>query len=80
MNNNKTTLELGQILKEMYEKAQSGEHTLKIRLFGIKYADEIKNNHSVSEIIKASGLPRSYNTEVYKGIKLAKYVVAKENA
>lgn len=80
MNNNKTTFELGTILKEMYGNALDGEKVTQIHFFGVKYADEIKKNGiSIAGIVKASGIRKSYNTEVNKGVKLAKYVVVKES-
>lgn len=70
-----TISELGKELKKMYETAPEKEKVIFIHLFGIKYgAIIIKNNYSVSEIIKASGLKESYKTEVQKGINLSKYV------
>ena len=74
-----TEYELGQILKEMYKKGvRMKEGAAHIHLFGIKYADEIRNNRlSIKEIIKYAGISSSYNVEVNKGINLAKYVVLK---
>ena len=47
-----------------------------IHLFGIKYADEIRDcGVPVTTIVRLSGLPHSYNTEVSKGVRLARYVV-----
>lgn len=70
--------ELGKILKKMYDKALEGEKVVSIHLFGIKYADIIQdNNIKPTDIIKFSGLPESYATEVQKGIKLAPYVIVK---
>lgn len=71
--------ELGQKLKEMYENAPKGDAVAHIHLFGIKYADEIRNNsYRSANIIAASGLAKSYFAEVDKGIKLSKYVQLKE--
>jgi len=71
-----TEKELSNILADMYNNALKGESVSMIHMFGIKYADEIKK-HGVKEIIERSGLNSSYATEVSKGMKLAKYVVAK---
>ena len=71
--------ELGQKLKEMYENAPKGEAVAFIHLFGIQYADEIRNNrYRSTNIVSASGLSKSYFAEVDKGIKLSKYVEIKK--
>ena len=70
--------ELGQILKEMYDNAPKGEAVAFIHIFGIKYADIIRDSgYSSANIVDASGLPKSYCTEVTKGMKLSKYVELK---
>jgi hypothetical protein len=70
--------ELGGKLREMYINASKGEAVVMIHLFGIKYAAEINNNEcSKKEIIKASGISESYLTELTKGVKLAEYVILK---
>ncbi|MGB6128427.1 MAG: hypothetical protein WBG30_06720 [Psychrilyobacter sp.] len=73
--------ELGKELNKMYTEAITKEKTLMIRLFGIKYFSEINEvkskGESLAEIIKISGLKESYQAEINKGIKLAKYVKLK---
>lgn len=71
-----TEKELSNILADMYNNAVKGESVSMIHLFGIKYADEIKE-HGVREIVERSGLNSSYATEVSKGMKLAKYVTVR---
>jgi hypothetical protein len=74
-----TINELGDKLKAMYDKAPEGDSVAMIHLFGIKYAAEIlKNNYSRKDIIKKSGIPTSYATELSKGINLSKYVDLKK--
>ncbi|MDX8340541.1 hypothetical protein SLH46_15180 [Draconibacterium sp. IB214405] len=68
-----TEKELSEKLADMYFNAMKGEAVSMIHLFGIKYAEEIRN-YSIKEIIEMSGLNPSYGTEVSKGMKLAKYV------
>ena len=68
--------EASKILARKYRKAPDGEKVLSIHLFGIKYADEIRDM-SLKDIVDRAGLPKSYKTEVRKGIKLAKYVEVK---
>lgn len=79
------------LLRAAYDEAPRGERTLGIRLFGIKYADELQEltsgGSSVSTVVeelvrKAQPLGKSkkgdYSTEVQKGMKLAKYVSLKD--
>lgn len=68
--------EAAKILAERYEKALSKEKALSIHLFGVTYADEIRDIPSQPLAIQA-GLPKSYGTEIRKGINLAKYVHVK---
>jgi hypothetical protein len=73
-----TLEELGKILHEMYFASDEGESVAMIHLFGVKYAREIADlGVSKKSIAKAAGLPESYGTELNKGVKLAKYVLAK---
>lgn len=68
--------ELGCTLRKMYDDAPKDEKTTMVHLFGIRYANEIHDcGGSVNEIIRLSGLYKSYRTEVQKGVKLARYVV-----
>jgi hypothetical protein len=67
------TSELGKLLRESYQNAQKTEKVTMIHLFGIKYAEEIKQC-GIAEIIKEAGIFSTYRTELGKGIKLAKYV------
>lgn len=74
-----TKNELGSILKSMYENAPEGYQVANIHLFGVKYASVIlENKFKVIDIIVASGINKSYATEVSKGIKLSRYVVPKK--
>ena len=73
-----TANELGSILKNMYENSK-GDKTAMIHLFGIKYADEIRNNsYTPRELLQIAQMPESYFAEINKGIKLAKYVIVKD--
>ncbi len=74
-----TNQELAHILNDMYnDGSKKGEATTMVRLFGIKYADELTlNNEELKKLAKLANLKESYATEIYKGIKLAKYVIVK---
>jgi hypothetical protein len=69
--------EASKILAEMYAKAAKKEKAVSIHLFGIKYADQIRDM-SAKEIVVGAGLPESYKTEIRKGINLAKYVEVRD--
>ena len=67
--------ELAHTLSEMYNDAPERDKSAMIILFGVKYADEIRDcGASVDKIVGLSGLPKSYPTMVYRGIRLARYV------
>ncbi|WP_347159411.1 HTH-like domain-containing protein [Pontibacter chitinilyticus] len=68
-----TLRDLGQKLKEMYENAPRGEQVTMIHLFGVKFADSIKEV-GVKEVIDEAGISSTYRTELNKAINLAKYV------
>lgn len=70
---NKTINQLGNILKEMYSNAPKKEQVTMIHLFGVKYAEDIKNV-GIREVIEQSGIRLSYRTELNKAVNLAKYV------
>lgn len=64
------------LLADLYRSALEGEQVLSIHLFGIKYAAEI-DGMPVHDLAALAGIPKSYGTEIRKGVKLAKYVVLK---
>ena len=74
-----TQSELANELKEMYESGiKKREQTTMIHLFGIKYANIIRDKgYSPKEILKYAQMPESYQVEINKGIKLAKYIEVK---
>lgn len=74
-----TIIQLGKILRDMYDNAPNDYKVANIHLFGIKYASVIhRNYYSATEIVRESGIKSSYATEVSKGMKLSKYVIPKE--
>ncbi len=75
-----TPEELTDKLKSMYENAPDRDSVTMIHLFGIMYADELKHCSASKEEIaqNATGHP-SYQTEINKGIRLARYVELKEH-
>lgn len=68
------------LLNDAYQNAADRETAVTLHLFGIKYADAIKEFGSASKLVKASVIPNSYTTEIHKGIKLRRYVTLRANA
>ncbi len=67
--------ELSEKLREMYRGASQGDAVVMVHLFGIKYANEIRESGaSPKEIVLAAGMSESYGVEVNKRINLAKFV------
>lgn len=75
-----TEVELAHELKSMYENGTvQNEQTTMIHLFGIMYAKVIRDNKFVPRnILRYAEMPESYQVEINKGIKLAKYVNVKK--
>jgi len=69
--------ELSLILKKMYEDAPKGDSSTMIRLFGIKYAEELRGCGVPMTEIANKSVGSSYHAEISKGVRLAKYVQLK---
>ncbi|PPK60560.1 hypothetical protein B0F89_11913 [Malaciobacter marinus] len=61
--------ELVDKLKSMYDNAANRKQVASIHLFGIKYADELKNKN-LKEIAKKATGKSSYFSEINKGMSL----------
>ncbi len=69
--------EAASILKRMYESGKaSGDSTNMIRLFGIMFSEQLKDLPLKDIATRATG-KESYGGEIWKGMKLAPYVVVK---
>lgn len=69
--------EAAKILAKDYAKASvTREQALSVHLFGIRYAEQIAGM-SLKEIVVRAEIPRTYATELRKGVNLAKYVEIK---
>lgn len=69
--------ELGAILSEIYNSSEN--KTTSIHMFGLKYAEAIKNSGvSVVDIVKASNVSDSYHAEVSKGIRIYESILKNE--
>ena len=70
---------LAGILREKYQGASRNEAACQVHLFGIQYAEALREcSWPLREIVKESGIGMGYLSEVNKGIKLARYVQLKE--
>lgn len=70
---------LAGILWEKYQGASRNEAACQVHLFGIQYAEVLREcSWPLREIVKESGIGMGYLSEVNKGIKLARYVQLKE--
>lgn len=71
--------ELADKLYQMYDNAKRNEAVCQVILFGILYAQEIKEeSHVLKRIVELSGIRKGYLSEISKGMQLAKYVVPKD--
>ena len=61
------------LLRAMYDDPAT-DKVVSIHLFGIRYADAL-DGMPLKEIAIRAQIPASYQTEIRKGISLAKYVV-----
>ena len=61
-------------LREQYDAGdQVGKAAVAIHLFAVQHADAL-SRLPIHEVLQQAGLPKSYYTEVRKGINLAEYV------
>ena len=69
---------LAKTLSNMYHTAEEGEAATMVHLFGIRYCEQLqacgKTPHAIAQLARIS---YTYGTEIYKGIKLARYVEEK---
>lgn len=72
---NSNTLENPNALVARLAELHSSHQSIGPLLFGIKYAQQIADcPDSVKEIVRLSGVPGGYITDVQKGMKLASHV------
>ena len=69
---------LAEILNDRYFNAGEGKVALSIHLFGIDHAIELQG-HNIEQICALANIPKSYGTEIRKGMRLAEYVVRRTN-
>jgi hypothetical protein len=71
-----TIADLAKELRDAANGAPDGHRVFSIHLFGIRRAREL-DGVPLKNLIRMAGLPESYHTEVYKGMRLAEYVTLK---
>lgn len=71
-----TIAELAAELRRSVNSAPVGERVVRIHLFGIRRSQEL-DGVPLKELVLLAGIPRSYHTEIHKGMRLAKYVTLK---
>lgn len=75
----KSLNDLAAILNEMYHGAKEGEATTMIHLFGVRYADRLRElGRSTKDVAVAAGINESYGNEIGKGMRLARYVTVND--
>jgi hypothetical protein len=71
-----TVEELSLILRDRYHNAADRKVALSVHLYGIEFAKALRG-HSIEEICARADVPKSYSTEIRKGIRLSDFVVLK---
>jgi hypothetical protein len=71
-----TLAELAAELRSAVNQAPSGQRVINIHLFGIRRARELAGI-PLKELVRLAGIPPSYHTEIYKGMRLADHVTLK---
>lgn len=66
-----TVAQLGEILAQMCNTAKAGRKVTSVYIFGIQYGETIRRKaYKASDIISASGLNASYETELSKAVNI----------
>jgi hypothetical protein len=74
--NEMTIATLAAELRDAVNHAPEGGRVVHIHLFGIRHAREL-DGIALKDLVRLAGIPRSYHTEVHKGMRLAEYVKLK---
>ena len=61
-------------LRRSVDSAPSGQRVVQIHLFGIRRSADLQGV-SLKELVALAGIPASYHAEIYKGMRLAEFVV-----
>lgn len=71
-----TIAELAAELQSAVKQAPSGQRVINIHSFGIRRAREL-HGMPLKDLVRLAGIPPSYHTEIYKGMRLADHVTLK---
>jgi 5-methylcytosine-specific restriction protein B len=69
-------LNLTRLLYEAWSEAPEGSVVLRIHLFGIKYAEDLRGM-SLALLVDEAKVPGPYATEIRKAMRLSEYVTLK---
>jgi hypothetical protein len=71
-----TIEEAAKTLSLRYERAPKGQKVTQLYLFGIEYAESIKDM-SMADLAIRAGISKTFGTELNKAVNLAEYVQLK---
>ncbi|MDF3361104.1 hypothetical protein HLM50_08505 [Sulfitobacter sp. Ks41] len=71
------TADLANTFADRYHNAAERQVVVSIHLFGIEFAEQLKGQN-IQEICKLARVPKSYGTEIRKGMRLAPHVELKK--
>ena len=69
--------DLSRELRSRCERAEPNEKVTAMHIFAIAFADQLKTS-SVRQVVDGAGIGKSFVSEIYKGMKLARYVTLKD--
>ncbi len=70
--------ELADRLRDMLSVVAHGERLMTINLFAIKYAEYMREDgFDFDLLLEEAGISENYKTEIYRGLRLSKYVDVK---
>lgn len=66
-------------LRLVYEKSERSVKVRNISLLSIYCAEQIRKEPSLKKLIRRSGIPKGYENDVSKGLRIAEYVTLTES-
>ena len=70
--------DLAAVFSRRYHQAADGEMVTSIHIFGIEYAEQLAGQN-IKEVCERANVTVSYQTEISKGMSLAKFVELKND-
>ena len=71
-------MEAARMLRHVHQNAPQGKKVVYVHLFGIRYADELRDL-PCARLIDLADVPTSYYMELWRARNLAEYVEIKED-